>query len=116
MKIKRIDDTGIYFNNDSRIYYTHYQDCCERNYADFEQLDDLARNYEFEENLKFEIVEGAGFRFGDTRRMFFVPCYSEQNGYYSCDIDIYYAKKTPQSKKKRKVVKHIDFNCEFIDA
>jgi hypothetical protein len=21
--------------------------------------------------------------------MFFVPCYSEQNGYYSSDIDIY---------------------------
>jgi hypothetical protein len=22
--------------------------------------------------------------------MVFVPCYSEQNGYYSCDVDIYY--------------------------
>lgn len=23
-------------------------------------------------------------------RMFFVPCYSEQNGYYSRDVDIYF--------------------------
>ena len=32
----------------------------------------------------------AGFRFGDNQAMFFVPCYSEQNGYYSSDVDIYY--------------------------
>ncbi len=90
MKIISISEDGIFFDNGKHITYDHYQDCCEYNYADFEQLDDLARAYDFDEDLIFEEVEGCGFRFGDKRRMFFVPCYSEQNGYYSFDVDIYY--------------------------
>lgn len=50
----------------------------------------MALDYEFDENLIFEAVEDAGFRFGDKGMMFFIPCYSEQNGYYSSDIQIYY--------------------------
>ena len=39
----------------------------------------------FEENNDF------GFRFGsDHVNMFFVPCYSVQNGYYNSAVDIYY--------------------------
>jgi hypothetical protein len=30
--------------------------------------------------------------FGDGRRWFFVPCYNEQNGYYSDKLDIAYGK------------------------
>lgn len=40
--------------------------------------------------MRFEFVDGSGFRFGDNRMMHFVPCYSDQNGYYSDEIDIYY--------------------------
>lgn len=90
MKIREINDEAIIFNNGMQITFSHDADCCEWNYADFKQLDDIARNYEFDENLKFEAVEEAGFRFGDDKATFFVPCYSEQNGYYSCDIDIYF--------------------------
>lgn len=90
MKIKNITEDIILFDNGKIIYYDHNQQCCEYNYADFEQLDDLARDYDFSENLKFEAVDDCGFRFGDERQMFFVPCYSEQNGYYSSDVDIYY--------------------------
>lgn len=90
MKIVKINDSEIRFNNDSVIEYYHCQNCCEWNYADFESLDDIARNYDYDENLKFEFVDGAGFRFGDDRAMFFVPCYSEQNGYYSTMIEIIY--------------------------
>lgn len=104
MKIKKITDEVILFDNDMIITFDHDQDCCEDNYADFEQLDDLARNYEFDENLKFEAVEEAGFRFGDNKAMFFVPCYSEQNGYYSSDIDIYFCGH-----------RVLNFNCEEVD-
>lgn len=91
MKIKEVTSESITFDNGNKITFHHERDCCERNYADFEQLDDLARNYDYDENLMFESVENAGFRFGShPNRMFFVPCYSEQNGYYSTDIDIYY--------------------------
>lgn len=91
MKIVEITEDCIKFDNGNTITYGHIQDCCEWNYADFEQLDDLGKNAEFDENLDFEFVEEYGFRFGNQPyKMFFVPCYSIQNGYYSTDIDIYY--------------------------
>ena len=90
-KIIKIEEDLIEFSDGTRITCDHDQDCCECNYADCNQLDDLARAYDFDtSNLKFEAIEGSGFRFGDhPQRMFFVPCYSEQNGYYSSDIDVY---------------------------
>lgn len=91
MKIKTIDEYAITFDNGNTITFDHEQDCCEHNYADFQQIDDIARNWKFDENLDFESVDCAGFRFGNLpNKMVFVPCYSDQNGYYSSDIDIYY--------------------------
>lgn len=91
MKIKSIDETAVVFDNGNIITFGHEQDCCECNYADFPQIDDIARSWEFDENLDFEAIEYAGFRFGNLpNKMVFVPCYSEQNGYYSSDIEIYY--------------------------
>ena len=90
MFIIRIDSDSIEFDNGTEITFDHKQDCCEHNYADFTQLERLALNEEFQEELDFEWVCG-GFRFGNLLdTMFFVPCYSEQNGYYSDDVDIYY--------------------------
>lgn len=91
MKILRITEEAIEFNNGTAITYFHEQDCCERNYADFQQIEDLAYGVEFDENLVFEAVPEYGFRFGSKGTpMFFIPCYSYQNGYYSSDISIYY--------------------------
>lgn len=92
MKIHKVSEYAIEFDNGREITSEHYPDCCECNYADFQQLvennSDIL-DYDFENNLIFEKCDG-GFRFGDSKRMFFVPCYSEQNGYYSTDVDIYY--------------------------
>ncbi len=107
IQIVNITNEEILFSDNSRITFDHYQDCCEWNYADFEQLDDLARCYKFQKPLKFEAVNGCGFRFGDTRRMFFVPCYSVQNGYYTDRIDIYY---TDYEKGNKPV---LSFSAEF---
>ena len=100
MKISEINRDYIKFDNGKLIEYYHRQDCCEDNYADFEAIDDLAKdvdfneNLDFEEDLDFEECE-YGFRFGNKpNNMFFVPCYSEQkNGYYTMDINIIYNKK-----------------------
>lgn len=48
MKIKEVNTNHILFDNGSRITFDHEQDCCETNYADFEQLEDLALECEFE--------------------------------------------------------------------
>lgn len=103
MRIKEITDEHVLFTDGTEITFWHYQECCENNYADFEQLDDLARDYDFHQPLLFESVDGAGFRFGDERRMFFVPCYSVQNGYYTSAIYIEY---------KGEPV--LSFGCEFV--
>ena len=90
MRILEVTNEKILFDNGKAITFYHDQNCCEHNYADFEQLEDMALEYDFESELKFEFVDKSGFRFGDEYRMFFVPCYSEQNGWYSSDIEILY--------------------------
>lgn len=90
-KIIKLEENLIKFDDGTTITADHSQDCCEYNYADCERVDDIAKYTDFDTaNLEFEAVEGSGFRFGNKPgKMFFVPCYSEQNGYYSSDVDIY---------------------------
>lgn len=89
-RINMVNDSLILFDNGATITFDHSADCCEWNYADFEAIDPEALSYDFDmETLTFEACD-EGFRFGDNPvHMFFIPCYSEQNGYYSSDIDIY---------------------------
>lgn len=86
-----VNDEMILFSDGSKIEFDHRPDCCENNYADFSQLDDIARVTDFDtSNMIFEAVPNSGFRFGNAGKMFFVPCYSEQYGFYSDIIDIFY--------------------------
>jgi hypothetical protein len=89
-KIVEVDENLIRFSDGTEITADHERDCCEYNYADCRQLDDIALNTEFDtSNLVFEAIEDLGFRFGNApNKMFFVPCYSDQNGYYSSDVEI----------------------------
>ena len=91
MKIKEVNENMILFDNGNSITFDHRQDCCEQNYTDFEQLDDIARTVKFERPIEFQACEGQGFLFGNRPgKMFFVPCYSCQNGFYSDEITIIY--------------------------
>ena len=90
MKIVKANDEGILFDNGTMITYDYGQDCCERNYASFEDLEEIALSVDFNEKLIFEKADD-GFRFGaDNTQMFFIPCYSEQNGYYSSNVYIFF--------------------------
>ena len=92
MKIKSVTDDIIKFDNGNYIYFDHDADCCEWNYADFSILTPNTVNYDydFSPNLEFKFIEDLGFCFGSNDRWIFIPCYSEQNGYYTDEIDIYY--------------------------
>lgn len=102
MKIKEINEEKIIFDNGYKLEYYHEQDCCENVYADFEIL----RTYnlstktgktikieeiDFEEDLE-KLIEGkveAGFNMiSKIGEKFFVPCYNEQNGYYSSELEL----------------------------
>ena len=85
-----INEKWIKFSNGKSMTFDHIQDCCEHNYADFLGIDDISLDYKLHEPLTYEVVENYGFRFGNRDSMVSVPCYSEQNGYYSTDVDIYY--------------------------
>lgn len=87
IKIASAETETLTFTDGTCLESRHDPDCCEYNYADFSQVDDLAREWEFEHPLMFESCDG-GFRFGNENKMVFVPCYSIQNGYYSYDVDI----------------------------
>lgn len=102
MRISEVTEESIIFDNGKMITYNHAPDCCEWNYADFKQIEPIAKEYDFDENLIFEAVNDSGFRFGDSRLMTFIPCYSEQNGYYSVDIQIYY-----------NGIEQLHFDCEM---
>lgn len=110
MKIVRVDYYGICFDNGDAIRDEHYADCCERNYADYKQIEPEALDTEFEYPIKLQVCE-YGFRFGNLNgKMFFVPCYSEQNGYYSRMIDVIY------SNKNGKIIEKLKTECEWKDC
>ena len=107
MKIEKVSDEMIMFDNGSTITFDHEQDCCEWNYADFSILNPNVINYDYDfpAKLQFKTVEGQGFKFGCKGHWIFIPCYSEQNGYYTDCIDIYFCGKIVINQLK----------CEFIE-
>ena len=93
--ILTVNEESIEFSNGKKLTFDHMEDCYEYNYADFTQIDDLALDMTFYENeLVFEAVKECGIRFGNRGgNMVFIPCYSDQNGYYTTSVDIYYDNK-----------------------
>lgn len=110
MKITKWDDDYIYFSDGSTISYWHKQDCCEYNWADFSVLEVFYQDEEFND---FEVipVDDCGFLLSlklptpdpwyydyiPTKKIF-VPCYSDQNGYYSSDLAIVIRRPERESK------------------
>lgn len=102
MKIERINDSGIIFNNGTKLSHYHCQDCCENVYADWEYLkqynvlpstgetisiydiefdDSITNNIDYEKNMGIKLISKTGDKW-------FIPCYNEQNGYYSSDLNL----------------------------
>ena len=119
MKIKSWNDECIFFTDGSTISYEHEQDCCEVNWADFSVLEVFYQDEEFDD---FEVIpeDDCGFLLELKQRntelcwdydyiptkKIFIPCYSEQNGYYSSDLTIII--RGPEREPK-----DIDLNCEL---
>jgi len=88
MKLILIDEQGLKFDDGTVVEHFHDQDCCETVYADWKQLEDTGiLNREFND-IKIEGVKRSGFRLNG----YFVPCYNEQNGYYSSGLEVWITK------------------------
>lgn len=119
MKIKEWKDDELYFNDGSGIYCEHFEECCEHNWADF----DAAFFEGFDEKNEFDyftlepkeegiLITLHGYPhkiFGKYDRKVWVPCYSDQSGYYSDELTVNY------SGADRKHKKHgsFDLTCEM---
>ena len=109
MKIIKITEEQITFDNGCYLTYEHEQNCCEHNYADFSQLEDTGienEEFTFSENI-FELCEH-GFRLvANSGNKYFIPCFSYQNGYYSTNLDIIF------NCKNSKYIIYIA--CEWVE-
>lgn len=83
--LEKVDESGIYFTNGAKITHYHIQDWCENVYASWREglVDTGFENQKFYE-IKIELVENYGIRVNG----YGIPCYNEQNGYYSHQLDI----------------------------
>ena len=107
MKIEKVDRYAIYFDNGAEITSDFDQCCYEFNYAEFEYLKDdkICLNTDFKEPLIFEKTGDYGFRFGNKPlKMFYVPCYSEQNGCYDNSLRILYNDKIVLDKVEAEMI------------
>lgn len=85
-------NSGIKIGKDWSLTDSHEQDCCENVYADWDAL--KAHESWFGSSvtgITIKSVKGMGFLlcfevYGTYK--YFVPCYNEQNGYYSSELHL----------------------------
>lgn len=88
----KIEDEVLILDFDKQkitLESVHERDCCESVYAEWEAISDYSRiigkKYE---SLTIKGVEGEGLLLCFDNEKVFIPCYNEQNGYYSDDLSI----------------------------
>ncbi len=108
MKLTKYSHEGLLFDNGTRIFDFHNQDCCESVYADWDQLKDTdVLSHDFPERITVDGVDGSGIKIDG----YFIPCYNNQNGYYGSDLEV-----TIMYPNGDKVVKDIsDYKENNID-
>ena len=85
-------DTDFLQIGDFTIETYHEEECCEQVYADFTALRDTTFEdtiKEMSEITKEKIIQNIEKNeYGISIFGFFVPCYNNQNGYYSNDLEL----------------------------
>jgi hypothetical protein len=102
MKIIKISEENLVFDNGITISSYHDQDCCESHWADFTVMQGYNLNtitgkqinindVEFDENIKeqIQLIKDMGFNLvAKDGSKYFIPCYASNNGYYSSDLEL----------------------------
>lgn len=97
VEIEFLDDSVKLKFSDDLIILTslHNQDCCERVYADFEYMKPYIP--QLNEKYKGLIIKGVKeiglllcfeCEYGSRSEKVLIPCYNEQNGYYSENLEL----------------------------
>lgn len=100
MRVINAEYERVDFSDGSYMESHHVPDCCEYNYADFSVLaiDPELTKGEFESVSIVGKKEGTGVmllfeglphrKLGTYNKKVLVPCYSEQNGWYSSNVTV----------------------------
>ena len=106
MKIRRIEEERIIFDDDSVLESYHSQCCCEEHYLDFNMLKDYNISpktgkpiniyeceFDFSKGVTFKRIVGMGILLLDVEgNAYLVNGYGYNNGYYSDEITLVYRK------------------------
>ena len=103
IEIVEISGEVIELSNGDLIKHDYSPLCCEYNYADFRSLEDTTIIGQKFNELVFEKSE-----YGFLLNGHLVNCYSEQNGYYSQDVDIIY-----HPKNSYQGIKVLNVDCDL---
>lgn len=110
IKIKKISENEIEFDDGSILTSSHERDCCEVHYLDFSNLSAYnidtttgktiniyEREFDFSNGVSFKKVEGVGILLIDIYgSKYLVNGYGFNNGYYGTDITLVYRR--PEKK------------------
>lgn len=93
VKATEVQSNGLVFDDGSKLYSEHDQDCCEHHFLSFDDLtlsdfDGLEFDLSLPHKL-FERVEGYGIRLIPVNgHPVSVPGYGYNNGYYSANLTL----------------------------
>lgn len=91
------DESGITIGGICSIKHFHNQSCCEHVYADWSYIEPFIAPSQIQfpllgiSKLSIFSIKDAGFVVklaGERELKLFVPCYNEQNGYYSSNLSL----------------------------
>jgi hypothetical protein len=82
----------LVFEDGTRLYSNHNQDCCENHYLDFDyvSMDDFeGLNFNLSNDNFFETIDGYGIHLIPTNGISVpIPGYGSNNGYYSSNLEL----------------------------
>jgi hypothetical protein len=112
LKVVKIENDELLFNDGTRLLSNHEYKCCEHHYLDFANLDISefdGLEFDLTSDDFFKRVEDYGIELKPIKgHVVRVPGYGSNNGYYSSDIDLIVA------DAKGKTIKSFDVSeCQL---
>ncbi|MBO9592759.1 MAG: hypothetical protein J7599_07595 [Niabella sp.] len=92
LKVVKVDQESIQFENGIQLFSEHDQDCCEHHYLSFGDitLDDFeGLEFDLSKDDFFSKIDGYGIELMPIQgRSVRVPGYGSNNGYYSSNLSL----------------------------
>lgn len=92
LKVIKVDQYGIEFDNGVKLYSNHEQDCCEHHYLSFDNItlsDFEGLEFDISDNTFFNRIEGYGIELVPIHgHSIKIAGYASNNGYYSSNLSL----------------------------